>query len=128
MTNNQVINLLKKINKEIGTRLEELDELADDPGGEDWEIPDRQDEVFSEQSALLTRRHHLRKRLRARTLAKELKENVPRLSAARENAIRKALQEVSESIASANTFRAALRLAGRIAAAAAKANSAAAKV
>lgn len=123
MTNTQVIALLEKMIEQLNKRLDELEALENDPGGDLNELGDRLDEIFAQQAVLITRRHHLRKRLEVRKLAKRLGENVKDVSDARKNALENALKDVSKSIADAQTFSAAISLAMKIASAAGKAAS-----
>ena len=124
MTNDQVIAVIKKILKEMEKRHAELVKLRKDPGGEFWEFADRQMRVLTRLSSLNMRIFHLQNRLRERELAKEIGDAVKPLTQARKKALTAALKKVSMSISQTNTFKAAIKLATDISAAATKAEEA----
>lgn len=126
MNNTAVMGLLEQMIRALITRLQELVVLQQDPGGPLAEMGDRIARLSERISSINLRIMHLQNRLNERRLAARVAGAVLPVPAARAAAMRRALQKVSASIATAKTFKAAIRLATGISEAASKAHAAAA--
>lgn len=122
MTNDRVVETLQALITSLGERLSELVALQQDPGGSLSELPDRTARVAERISSINLRILHLQQRMNERKLAAQVGTTVPPLSPARAAELGRALQKVSRSIATANTFKQAIRLAAAISETASKAH------
>ena len=118
MKNAEVIENLKTLIAELESRRAELAVFPLDDDITISELLDLEDARLDEESKLLMRTSNLRRRLRLRELHEAQQDAVRPLSATRREAFLESLSRVSERIADAEDFDAALSLAARIAKAA----------
>ncbi len=123
MNREQVNTIMAKILVELNERLKELDELEDQLEGEAAERVSRQREIRAEETILQARRHHLEWRLRNNRFMQDPDESA--LSPERRARLEQALEAVSRTIAAAQSFDAAMRIAAGAAMAIGDATSAA---
>lgn len=124
MTNDEVIESLRETIDRLQSRLTELQELQNAPGGPLEERTQRRAQVIAEISALNVELMHLENRKRDRELARTLDQAVPPLSDDRRRAMQDALNKANESIRAVADFQAAIALSSRIVSAAQGANNA----
>lgn len=110
MNNDEVIEKLNLAIEELEKRRQEADEILDRKIKPE-DFPDIEKRVIERVSSLTLRIHNLRTRRRNRELLAELGETIKPLPKARVEAMRKALEKVSESIAATKNIQAALELA-----------------
>jgi hypothetical protein len=124
MTNDEVINTLKAIIRELERRQKELEQVEKNLPGPEADIPAQLNQVYKRKINVIASIKDLRLRLNRRELKKSLSQEVTPLSAARKSAMERALQAVSASISDVRTFQASIALAASIAKAAESADAA----
>jgi len=127
LTNDEVIEVLEHEIAALEDRRSELIELQDNPGGPFAEQADRQMQVYVELSKINLTILNLQYQKHDRELARDLKRDVPALSAARSEALADCITKVSQSIAAVQEFKNKIALAAAISAAASKSEMAATK-
>lgn len=124
MTNDQVITILTSTITELKARREELQALQGNLPGPVFDLPAQLNDVADALAQIERRIANLELRKAARLRAAALGQAVKPLSASRRKAMEDALAKVSSSIAAVGTFKASIKLARDIAAAASNADAA----
>ena len=114
MNNEEVIKQLDLTISELVRRRQEVDEILDRPMTPE-EFPDVEKQVVASMNDLSRRIRNLRTQRADRKLLADLKETVVPLSAEQVAAIRRALEQVSRSIAAVENIQTALAVAAAIA-------------
>lgn len=125
MNNDQVIENLKLIIKQLENRITELNNLRNDPAVPFAERAIRQNQIIQRTSSLNLRILQLEQQLHDRELLQSLNKDVPALTDTRKKQLEKALAAVSKDISATRTFQAAIALAKNISDAASNAGTAA---
>src|SRR5262249_32799847 len=110
MTNAEVIAALEEAIKQLVKRREEIDAILDSPI-DPVEFPDVEKRVLERVASLTLRIHNLRVRLRNLELAGQIGDAVAPLTPVQIETMRRALKQVSDSIAATQNIKATLALA-----------------